>query len=182
MAAGCTQRWTGYAAWRKNLPYGPIGRPLSPVNTPAQQRSDYIPSGAPLPAQVDEYELIRPLGRGATGQVYQALDTVLGRVVAVKFLAAANPTEAARERFLIEARAIARVQHPNIVSIYRVGILQGRPYLAQEFLRGKSLDHCALPHPWRSALDIALQLACGLVAAHRHGVLHRDIKPGDVTG
>ena len=151
------------------------------MNTSIQQGVGSAPLGAPLPAQVDEYELIRPLGRGATGQVYQALDTVLGRVVAVKFLAAENPTEAARERFLIEARAIARVQHPNIVSIYRVGIINGRPYLAQEFLRGQSLDNCSLPQSWRRTLDIALQLSRGLVAAHRHGVLHRDIKPGNVV-
>ena len=88
------------------------------------------------PAQVDEFEILRPLGQGSMGQVYQARDTVLGRPVAVKFLATDSPTPAARKRFLTEARAIARVQHPNILSIYRVGICGERPYIAGEFLSG----------------------------------------------
>lgn len=132
------------------------------------------------PIQVDEYKIIRPLGHGSMGQVYQALDTVLGRLVAVKFLASESPSDSARERFLIEARAIARLQHPNVLSIYRVGVLDGRPYLVGEFLRGQSLDRARLPMPWRRALDIAIQLSRGLAAAHRQGVLHRDIKPANV--
>lgn len=134
----------------------------------------------PPPAQIDEYEIIRPIGRGATGQVYQALDTVLGRSVAVKVLASEQPSQAACNRFLIEARAIARVQHPNVLAIHRVGVIDGRPYLVEEFLRGESLDQVPLPMTWQRVLDIALQLARGLAAAHRQGVLHRDIKPGNV--
>ena len=124
---------------------------------------------------------MRPLGRGAMGQVYQALDRVLGRKVAVKFIAHASPSEAVRERFLVEARAIARVQHPNVVSIYRVGVVDGRPYLVSEFVHGQSLDKMRLPMPWRRALDIAVQLSSGLAAAHARGVLHRDIKPAKRT-
>jgi serine/threonine protein kinase len=134
----------------------------------------------PPPAQIDEYEIIRPLGRGATGQVYQALDTVLGRSVAVKVLASAQPSQASCNRFLIEARAIARLQHPNVLAIHRVGVIDGRPYLVEEFLRGESLDQIPLPLSWQRVLDIAVQLARGLAAAHRQGVLHRDIKPGNV--
>ncbi len=113
------------------------------------------------------------------GQVYLAVDKVLGREVAVKFLTAANSGETARERFLIEARAIARLHHPNVLSIYRVGLAADRPYLASEFVRGQSLDKLALPLPWQQALDIAVQLARGLAAAHRQGVLHRDLKPAN---
>ena len=76
---------------------------------------------------VDEYELIRPLGRGTMGQVYQAQDMVLGRRVAVKFIAQESPSPSLRERFLVEARAIARLQHPNVVSIYRVGVAGAGP-------------------------------------------------------
>lgn len=134
------------------------------------------------PAQVDEYEIIRSLGRGAMGQVYLAKDSLLGRPVAVKFIAQDNPSDAARERFLIEARAIARLQHPNVLAIYRVGLIAGQPYLVSEFVRGQSLDQLTLPLPWQRALDIAIQLARGLGAAHRQGVLHRDIKPSEVAG
>lgn len=137
------------------------------------------PRTAP-PAQVDEYEIIRSLGRGSMGQVYLAQDTVLGRPVAVKFIAQENPSDAARERFLIEARAIARLQHPNVLAIYRVGLINRQPYLASEFVHGQSLDKLAIPLPWRRTLDIAVQLARGLGAAHRQGVLHRDIKPSNV--
>lgn len=114
------------------------------------------------------------------GQVYQAYDTLLGRLVAVKFLSSTNPDETTRERFVIEARAIARLAHPNVLSIYRVGWAGGRPYLASEFLRGQSLDKVGPPLPWRRVLDIALQLSRGLAAAHRQGVLHRDLKPANV--
>ncbi|MFO0580234.1 MAG: protein kinase [Polyangia bacterium] len=144
--------------------------------TPIQE-----PAAAPAPPQrIDEYEIQRPLGAGSMGQVYQALDTMLGRLVAVKFIASASPGEAARERFLVEARAIARLHHPNILSIYRVGIFEGRPYLVSEYLSGTSLDKVALPLPWTQVLDLSLQLARGLAAAHRQGVLHRDIKPANV--
>lgn len=137
-----------------------------------------VPGAAPAlppprslpPAQVDEYEIIRSLGGGAMGQVYLAQDAVLGRPVAVKFIAQDNPSDASRERFLIEARAIARLQHPNVLAIYRVGLVNGQPYLASEFVRGQSLDKLALPLPWQRALDIAVQLARGLGAAHRQGV------------
>jgi len=111
------------------------------------------------------------------GQVYQAFDRVLGRTLAVKFLVSETPSDAARERFLIEARAIARLQHPNVLLIYRVGFVDGRPYIASEFVRGQSLDKIPHPMPWTRVHDIAIQLARGLGAAHRQGVLHRDIKP-----
>lgn len=126
------------------------------------------------PKQVDEYEIVAPLGQGAMGQVYQAVDTLLGRPVAVKFIAQEGSSATARERFLVEARAIARLQHPNVVSIYRVGVVGGWPYLVSELVRGQSLDRVALPLFWRRALDIAVQLARGLAEAHSHGVLHRD--------
>ena len=135
-----------------------------------------------MPERVDEYELIRLLGHGAMGQVYQAVDTLLGRPVAVKFIAQNSPSDTARERFLIEARAIARLQHPNVVSIYRVGVTQGRPYLVSELVRGQSLDSVPLPMPWTRVLNIAVQISRGLAAAHRQGVLHRDLKPGNDHG
>ncbi len=125
---------------------------------------------------LEEYRLVAPLGRGAMGRVYLAHDTLLDRSVAIKFLDGLQAHADARERFLLEARAIARLSHPNVVGIYRIGEVHGHPYLVSEFVRGQSLDRLRLPLPWPRALAIALDLCRGLSAAHRRGVLHRDIK------
>ncbi len=130
------------------------------------------------PEEFDEYRLLRPLGRGRTGMVFLAQDTLLDRPVAVKFVPALD--SAALARFLTEARAAARVQHPNVVTLYRVGQLDNRPFLVSELVRGVGLDRLPKPVPWEKALELAIELARGLSAAHRRGVLHRDIKPGNV--
>jgi formylglycine-generating enzyme required for sulfatase activity len=131
------------------------------------------------PERFDEYRLIKALGRGSMGQVWLAHDTVLDRLVAVKFISELPAHDAVRRRFLTEARAAARVQHPNIIAIYRVGEIGPRPYLISEYVRGDSLDRIARPVPWPRLLDIARGLARGLAAAHRRGVLHRDLKPAN---
>ncbi|HYH96843.1 serine/threonine-protein kinase, partial [Hyalangium sp.] len=131
------------------------------------------------PQEFDEYRLIRLIGRGRTGRVYLAHDTLLERPVAVKFIPALGHNALAR--FLVEARAAARIQHPNVVTLYRVGQLEEQPYLISEFIRGVSLDRLAKPVPWERALSIGKDLARGLSAAHRRGVLHRDIKPGNAV-
>jgi serine/threonine protein kinase len=130
------------------------------------------------PTEVAEYRIVRLLGRGAMGQVYLAHDTLLDRPVAIKFIAA-EPSSAIRERFLVEARAIARLTHPNVVSVYRVGEHAGRPYLVSEFVRGQSLAELAKPVSVEQALKIGLGLSAGLRAAHLSGVLHRDVKPAN---
>src|SRR5258706_10785062 len=79
----------------------------------------------------------------------------------------------------MEARAAARIQHPNVVSVYRVGELGDRPYIVSELVRGKSLAQSPRPMTAAAALDIAIDLARGLAAAHRRGVVHCDIKPGN---
>jgi serine/threonine protein kinase/formylglycine-generating enzyme required for sulfatase activity len=131
------------------------------------------------PQQFDEYRLVQPLGHGGMGHVFLAYDTLLDRMVAVKFISAIEPNSEARERFLIEARAAARLQHPNVAAVYRVGELDRRPYIISEFIRGTTLDKLELPVPWKRALELGVFLARGLAAAHRHGVLHRDIKPSN---
>src|SRR5262249_47491363 len=95
------------------------------------------------------------------------------------FIAELPGHEAARQRFLTEARAAARVQHPNIIAVYRVGEIGARPYLISEYVRGDSLDTIARPVAWPRLLEIAIGLARGLAAAHRKGVLHRDLKPAN---
>ena len=113
------------------------------------------------------------------GQVYLAHDTYLDRAVAIKFIIRSSD-DASRRRFLMEARAAARFQHPNAVTIHRVGELHGTPYIVQELIRGRSLDQLDTPISWQRARAIGLDVARGLAAAHRNGVLHRDIKPANV--
>jgi len=133
------------------------------------------------PAAFDEYQLVHLLGRGAMGQVYLARDTLLDRLVAVKFIGVRVLDEdERRERFRVEARAIARLHHPNVVIVHRVGEVESQPYLVSEYVRGERLDKLHKPVPSPRLLVIAIDLARGLAAAHRHGVLHRDIKPANV--
>ena len=130
------------------------------------------------PAEFEEYRLVRLLGRGTMGEVYLAHDSLLDRPVAVKFVQAAGDP-AARAEFLDEARAIARLQHPNVVAIYRIAEVAGHPYLVSEYVRGRPLDQLTRPAPSRQVLEIALDLARALAAAHRSGILHRDVKPAN---
>jgi formylglycine-generating enzyme required for sulfatase activity len=138
-------------------------------------------TGWSAPQEFDDYQLVQPLGHGSRGQVYLAYDTVLARHVAVKFIANLEPSAHERQRFLIEARAAARLQHPNVVSIFRVGELGERPFIISELVRGESLEKMAKPVPWTRALQIGIDLARGLAAAHRKGVLHCDLKPANAV-
>ncbi|WP_257448440.1 bifunctional serine/threonine-protein kinase/formylglycine-generating enzyme family protein [Archangium lipolyticum] len=150
----------------------------------AGPRDSPVPGGVPPaskpwspPSQFDEFRLIRPIGRGGMGVVYLAQDTSLERLVAVKFIASEQPTPQVRANFETEARAIARLQHPNVVTVFRVGEIEGHAYIVSEYVVGQSLAKLPRPMPWRRALALGLGLARGLAAAHRQGVLHRDIKP-----
>jgi predicted ATPase/serine/threonine protein kinase/signal transduction histidine kinase len=120
---------------------------------------------------------VRPLGHGGTAQVYLGHDTVLDRSVALKFAPGERNSE---HDFFVEARALARLSHPNIVAVFRVGEVEGRPFLVYELVEGESLDQLEAPLPWRRALAIASSVASGLMAAHAGGILHRDIKPANV--
>ncbi|WP_158625576.1 serine/threonine-protein kinase [Corallococcus carmarthensis] len=131
------------------------------------------------PAVLDGFRLERLLGRGGMGAVYLAQDARGDRRVALKVCVALQPDERALASFATEARAIARIQHPNVVTMERVGEVDGRPYLVYEYVDGKSLAELRPPLPWPRVLDIAVGLAAGLRAAHQCGVLHRDLKPGN---
>jgi serine/threonine protein kinase len=111
--------------------------------------------------------------------VYLALDLLLERPVAIKFVDVdGDPT--LQERLFEEARAVAKLQHPNVVAIHRVGQLLGHTYLVCEFVRGLSLDRLPRPLSWQHVRELGIGLARGLGAAHRRGVLHRDLKPANV--
>ncbi|HEV7559749.1 MAG TPA: serine/threonine-protein kinase, partial [Kofleriaceae bacterium] len=146
--------------------------PMSPL-----ARAAAAPAWTP-PEELHEYKLVQPLGAGGMGQVFLAHDRLLDRLVAVKFIAGELDRHT-RERFIVEARAAARLQHPNVVTVYRVGEVDHRPYLVSEFVRGETLDVVAKPMPSARILELAIGLARGLSAAHRRGVLHRDIKPAN---
>ncbi|MFY0568082.1 protein kinase domain-containing protein [Archangium lansingense] len=145
------------------------------ASTEPPSSTDWLP-----PTEFDEFRLERPLGRGAMGIIYLAHDLTLDRRVAVKFIAASQPHAQLREHVQLEARAIARLQHPNVVTVFRVGEAKGHPYIVSEYLDGQSLNELVLPLPWRRALDLGIGLTRGLAAAHRQGVLHRDIKPANI--
>ncbi|HXG46836.1 MAG TPA: serine/threonine-protein kinase, partial [Methylomirabilota bacterium] len=138
----------------------------------------------PLPDRLDHFRILKLLGQGGMGAVYLAEDTRLGRQVALKTLRpelAAKP--AARERFLREARLAAAVEHEHIVPIYHVGEADGIPYLAMPVLKGQSLDELLKRSPKPSVAQVvrlARQIAEGLAAAHARGLIHRDIKPGNI--
>jgi formylglycine-generating enzyme required for sulfatase activity/predicted Ser/Thr protein kinase len=135
---------------------------------------DWVP-----PGEFEEYRLLRLLGRGGMGSVWLAQDTLLDRLVAVKWIAHAEPSVRTRERFTIEARAAARLQHVNVVTVHRYGEAAGRPFLVSEYIRGESLDTLAKPVAWERVAELGISLARGLAAAHRHGIIHRDIKPAN---
>jgi serine/threonine protein kinase/formylglycine-generating enzyme required for sulfatase activity len=139
------------------------------------------PADPPIAGDIDEFRLIRVLGRGGMGAVYLAHDTLLDRHVAIKLIRSDSGDAAERARFLVEARAIARLSHPNVVAIYRAGTARaGQPYLAQELIRGQSLAELPRPVPVPRACELGLGVARGLAAAHRRGILHRDVKPANV--
>jgi Tol biopolymer transport system component/serine/threonine protein kinase len=127
------------------------------------------------------YEILSPLGVGGMGEVYRARDPRLGREVAVKILPQDFAASEERlRRFEREISVTGGLNHPNIVAVYDVGQAEGLPYVVYELLEGKTLRSClqGMTHPTvRKSVDLALQLARGLAAAHEKGVIHRDLKP-----
>lgn len=139
------------------------------------------PSQWSVPPAFDGYRVVMTLGEGPRSQVCLGHDTVLDRPVIIRFLNLAASDNATRDHFFAEARAAARVQHPNVMTVYRVGEVGGRAYLISEYVQGQLLSTLNKPLSARSALHCALGMARGLAAAHRRGILHRDLKPSNVV-
>ena len=125
------------------------------------------------------YHLQAELGRGGMGVVYRSRDLLLDRDVAIKVLLGAELGAAGSERLLKEARAVARLNHPNIVSVYDAGEAEGRFYVVMEYVEGVSL-HEQPPQTLAEAISITRQVCAALDHAHAHGIIHRDIKPENV--
>ncbi|HEU4642786.1 MAG TPA: serine/threonine-protein kinase [Gemmatimonadaceae bacterium] len=135
-------------------------------------------------AQIGKYQITELVGEGAMGVVYRAIDPVLSRPVAIKVMTeslAHEPEQ--RDRFVREAQTAGSLQHPNIVTIYDCGEVDGHPYIAMEYIEGADLAAILERHeplPLKAKLDIAIDALSGLSFAHRHGVVHRDIKPANI--
>jgi len=130
-----------------------------------------------------KYRIIEPIGKGGMGVVYKAEDTKLKRTVALKFL----PPELAEspeacERFIREAQAAAALSHPRICTIHEIGEEEDQSFIVMEYIEGQSLRQKILKGPLdqTEVLDIAIQVAEGLEEAHKKGIVHRDIKPGNI--
>ncbi|HEV2378899.1 MAG TPA: protein kinase [Chthonomonadales bacterium] len=149
-------------------------RATLPRSTPAQRPT--LRKGTAF----DDYEIQTLLGAGGMGEVYRARDLRLGKDVAIKVLPSSFSADGDRlRRFEQEAQAAAALDHPNILTVYRLGTYEGSPYMVSELLEGETLRERLRSGalPVRKALDYAVQVARGLAAAHRKGITHRDLKP-----
>jgi serine/threonine protein kinase len=152
------------------------------LDLPGETRREQPAAAASLPV-IEGYAIGELLGRGGMGVVYRARQNVLQRQVALKIvLGGASASAVERGRFRTEAEAVARLQHPNIVTIYEVGEQGGCPYLALEFVSGGSLAQQldGTPMPPRRAAQLLLDLARAAQHAHEQGIVHRDLKPANI--
>jgi serine/threonine protein kinase len=147
-------------------------------------RSSLGPASSIGPALIDRFRIVRELGRGGMGKVYEAIDCKTNSVVAIKLIRTRGAfAEHQRIGFLREARSIAALRHPNIVEVYDIGQDRGHLYMVMEYLEGRSLraliqDNEEIDFP--SMLRIMSQIAKALAFAHSEGVIHGDIKPDNI--
>ena len=136
----------------------------------------------PTDAQIGRFIIVRLLGAGGMGAVYEARDPELDRSVALKLLPNNVRSQHLRQRLVREAQALAQLQHPNVVGVHEVGIADGRVFIVMELVDGVTLDDHLKQgsHDWREIIALFVQAGRGLAAAHTKGIVHRDFKPGNV--
>jgi tetratricopeptide (TPR) repeat protein len=169
--------------------------PLSAMSTPGKEEPTLEPTLAPEPTAPsplehtppgerfpvphwERYEFLEPLGSGGMGEVYKARDRRLGRVVALKFIRGADPDKVMR--FLQEARAQARIDHPNVCKVYEVGEVGAKAYIAMQLIGGEPLDRAAQGMSLPEKVQVLKEVAEAIDEAHRLGVIHRDLKPSNI--
>jgi serine/threonine protein kinase len=153
-----------------------------------ERTSPSLNRGRPMPersiTEIGKYKIIGLIGEGAMGVVYRATDSVLDRIVAVKVMSESIARQQElRHRFLHEAQAAGSMQHPNIISVYDLGELDGHPYIVMEFVEGVDLAQIIAsrnPLTLQTKLDIVIDVLAGLAYAHKRGIVHRDIKPANI--
>jgi hypothetical protein len=141
-----------------------------------------MPSGGPK--KIGKYDVLDVIGRGGMGVVYKAVDPGIGRAVAIKMTTGAlGEDPELLKRFYSEAQSVGKLQHPNIVTVYDLGVEDGNPYLVMELLEGDSLEsllRSGRSIPLEEKLDIVIQICNGIQYAHQRNVIHRDIKPANI--
>jgi WD40 repeat protein/tetratricopeptide (TPR) repeat protein len=181
-ALGAMEPFRGQGAGEETAtlpPAPPGGDAQATTQTPLAAESKAVPAGVTVPG----HEILGELGRGGMGVVYRARQTRLNRLVALKMiLSGAHAGDDDRRRFLAEAEAVARLQHPNIVQIHEIGEADGNPFFSLEFCPGGSLAAklAGTPLPPQEAARLVGVLARAVQAAHEAGVVHRDLKPANV--
>jgi serine/threonine protein kinase len=156
-------------------------KPLSPAG-PSSKTTRGHPSGA-IPAMVERYRLLRPLGGGGTGLVYEAHDASLGRRVALKLIPYKTSARSVWQQFTREAWLGGQVHHPRVVCHFDAGPYAGGFYLVMELMEGPSVQSLlddGGPMPWRRATSILIDACAGAAATHANGIIHCDIKPANL--
>ena len=163
-----------------SLPKGTASEPGSDELIAARVRERLF-GGAPPAVRIGRFTVIEEIGRGGMGAVHAAYDDQLDRKVAIKVLTCDEDEDESQQRFLREGQAMARLSHPNVVTVHEVGESDGQFFLAMEFIRGQSLSKWMKGEPeWREVLEVFIQAGQGLAAAHDAGLVHRDLKPANI--